>query len=74
MGMELVERIDMNDPDLHNKLARRAEQKCEMEIQAVLEKYTCELVFDEIRRNGQFIQGAFKAAYIKGEDAVKDGD
>lgn len=63
--------IDLNDTSaVMEKLSKMSVEKAEAAIQAVLEQYTCELVFDQTYRNGQMIQGAFRCVFIQGEEVA----
>lgn len=61
--------IDIADQKaVMEQIAKISVEKAEAAIQAVLEQYTCELVFDQVFRNGQMIQCALKCAFIQGEE------
>jgi hypothetical protein len=63
--------INLNDTKaVQEEIARMSVERAEKEIQAVLEKYTCALMCQEIYQNGQLVQVAFKCVFIQGQEVA----
>lgn len=68
MDMELEkekEIIDLTDPwAVYGQISRLSVEKAEAETKIIMEKYNCDVVYEELHRNGQFAGGVIKYVYI----------